>query len=82
MILSINNSAQFWIIIYFFLGHKLITVRIKCSTDSTTGTHYDLVEKLHLFVIQLNLYFWEHLWSASASSFKHHSVKWYYYYKQ
>ena len=44
MILLINNSAQFWIIIYFFLGYKLITARIKCSTDSTTGTHYDLVE--------------------------------------
>ena len=43
MILLINNSAQFWII-YFFLGYKLITARIKCSTDSTTGTQYDLVE--------------------------------------
>ena len=44
MVLLINNSAQFWIIIYFFLGYKLITARIKCSTDSTTGTQYDLVE--------------------------------------
>lgn len=44
MVLLINNSAQFWIIIHFFLGHKLITACIKCSTDSTAGTHYDLVE--------------------------------------